>query len=733
MKVFHRTYFSFLGVIILQAVLLTVLISGSVGRSQDQESYKEAKAEASIVYDDFNSWKRSLWGLIVDISKSKELAGIIGAQRGASLSDQLLSYIRRITAQSGAEFVVVKSGWSQATSVMSLTDVPERDQLPPLSPTSDLTITKEHPYVEVLASKRNLYLCGNVRVRSSEGKFLDLFILKKVDEALCAQLTSNLNSKVIISVDDYFATGTIGGTEFRKWLGKTSLTTSYYVLKNIQEEGIPYIMVVQQSGPARIAGIDRAESEATLYVCSYFSLIDARNQIAFINRSILAASLVIALFTALVSALLSKAVTDPISKLSKAMSQLKSGKKAILVDGPRKGEIGELFQGFNEMSAQLDVDKASLSEHLREIVRIKDYDDKIFDSIQERILVIDSVFKVEKANKAFLDYLGVGVEAVVGKNIDELSINLFDAPIHESIRAVISGALPSVSQTRRTPAGETFEIKLYPLLQDSLVSPSGLNSTVSVTQNLMHCIMIVEDVTRRIAYEDKMRQAEKLASISILSAGVAHEINNPLGSILANVQNLIRTERDQASIGDLLIIEKETKRIARIVRNLLEFSSASKVQSSVTDLNEVITDLLQLLGYSISKKSGVEISVDLEPNLPQALMGEDECKQVILNLIMNSLEAIDNAGKITIETKKVSEGRVELVVSDTGKGIPTELLPRVFDPFFSTKAEQGNSGLGLSVVYGLVSKIQGTVNVKSHEGQGTEVRILLPAAKDSDS
>ena len=157
------------------------------------------------------------------------------------------------------------------------------------------------------------------------------------------------------------------------------------------------------------------------------------------------------------------------------------------------------------------------------------------------------------------------------------------------------------------------------------------------------------------------------------------------------------------------------------------------MQSSVTDLNEVITDLLQLLGYSISKKSGVEISVDLEPNLPQALMGEDECKQIILNLIMNSLEAIDNAGKITIETKKVSEGRVELVVSDTGKGIPTELLPRVFDPFFSTKAEQGNSGLGLSVVYGLVSKIQGTVNVKSHEGQGTEVRILLPAAKDSDS
>jgi signal transduction histidine kinase len=110
------------------------------------------------------------------------------------------------------------------------------------------------------------------------------------------------------------------------------------------------------------------------------------------------------------------------------------------------------------------------------------------------------------------------------------------------------------------------------------------------------------------------------------------------------------------------------------------------------------------------------------------LIGEDECKQIILNLIMNGLEAIEGAGKIAIRTRNIAEGRVELVISDTGRGIPGDLLPRIFDPFFSTKTEQGNSGLGLSVVYGLVSKFQGSINVKSREGQGTEVCIQLPAA-----
>lgn len=727
MKVFYRTYFSFLGVIALQAVLVTTLVSGSIRKSQEQDSRVEAKAEALNVYDNFNSWKRALWGTIVDISKDEALADLVGVQASApagtpiraGVDQRLQAYLKRSTVQSGAEFVVAKPGWSGSGSIISLSDRPG-----PAPQIRNFVITRPHPYVEVVASARDLYFCGNVRVRARNGNYLDLFILKRVDEQLCRQFSSNPNTRVLISADEYFATGTIGGTAFLQWLKGRVLTTSYYFLDDMREGEVPYMMVVQQSGPARIAAAQGGDREATLYVCSYLSLAEARNRIAFLNKSILTASLVIALFTAILSALLSKAVTDPISRLSKAMLQLKSGTRPVLVEGPQGGEIGRLLLGFNEMSAQLDADKDSLSRHLGEITRIKEYDDKIFDSIQERILVIDAIFTVEKANKAFLDYVGLDEGAVLGKNIDELSIGLFDEPIHESIRAIISGALPSVAQTRRTPAGHTFEIKFYPLLEDAAVGDGA-----GLPRNSVHCIMIIEDVTRKIAYEDKIRQAEKLASISMLSAGVAHEINNPLGSILANVQNLIKAEKEPASADDLLLIEKETKRIARIVRNLLEFSSAGGAQTTVADLNDVIEKLLQLLGYSLKSGSRVEVAADLEHGLPKAAIGEDECKQILLNLIMNALEAIEGAGRIVVRTRNLGAGgEVELTVSDTGKGIPPDLLPRIFDPFFSTKGENGNSGLGLSVVYGLVSKFKGNINVESQEGAGTTVSITLPAA-----
>ncbi|MEN6296441.1 MAG: ATP-binding protein, partial [Rectinema sp.] len=246
----------------------------------------------------------------------------------------------------------------------------------------------------------------------------------------------------------------------------------------------------------------------------------------------------------------------------------------------------------------------------------------------------------------------------------------------------------------------------------------------------IHCIMVIEDVTARVAYEEKIRQAEKLASISMLSAGVAHEINNPLSSILSNVQNLIKAEKEPERLEDLRLVEQETKRIARIVRNLLEFSSSSPVEKPRNDINACIQKTLQLVDYSLKKESGVSIVVRLSPDLPSAAIGEDECKQIILNLIKNSLEALGSSGTIRIETAFLSsESMVQCRVSDTGRGIPKALLPRIFDPFFSTKNEEGNSGLGLSVVYGLVSKFKGRIEVESEEGRGTMVRISLPVAR----
>ncbi|MCX7025925.1 MAG: HAMP domain-containing protein [Spirochaetes bacterium] len=370
-------------------------------------------------------------------------------------------------------------------------------------------------------------------------------------------------------------------------------STSYYILDEIEEEGILYSMVVQQAGNARVAD-EGGDHEGSLYVDTFISLKESRNRIGFINQSILTISLIIAFFTALISLGLSKAVAEPIKRLRRAMLQLKAGEEPVHISGPKNGEIADLLQGFNEMTAQIALDGQALSEQIREITRIKDYNDKIFNSIQERILVINSVFIVEKVNRAFLDDVAMHEASVIGENIDELSINLFDELIHVNIRVIISGSISSVKQTRRAPSGLTFEIKFYPFLESS--SPS---------EKRVQCIMIIEDVTRKVAYEDKLRQAEKLASISMLSAGVAHEINNPLGSILTNFQNLLKTERDPDILTGMQLIEQETKRIAWIVRNLLDFSSAGRRERNVSDINDVVEMLLRLVGYSIRRDSRI--------------------------------------------------------------------------------------------------------------------------------
>lgn len=714
MKFFYRTFYSFFAVIALQAILAILLVSGSIQRSQEQDVRNELKAEALDVYDNFNSWKRAMWGTIVDLNQSEELKEILDAQNRIAFDARLENFLKKACAQSGAEFLGAKAGWSAYTTVIPLSDKPV-----PAPQITSFAVARPHPYVEMIVSGSLLYFCGTVKIESPKHRSIELFIMKRVDEALCRQLNFNSKIEALISVDDDFFVGTMKSGEFGTWMKDRIFPTSYFILDEIVEDDIPYGLVVQQSGTARITngGDDR---EGTLYVCTFLSLDEYRNRISFINNSILTVSLIIALFTILISVGMSKAVTEPIRRLRKAMLQLKAGKRPIQVSGPQKGEIADLLKGFNEMTAQIALDDKALSEHIHEITRIKEYNDKIFNSIQEKILVVNSAFIVERANQAFLDFVGMDETGVLGRNIDELSISLFDEPIHESIRAIISGSIPSTQQTRRTQAGMTFEIKCYPLLKSS--DENG---------DSVHCILIIEDVTRKVAYEDKIRQAEKLTSISMLSAGVAHEINNPLSSILTNVQNLIKERKKAEEMDDLQIIEQETKRIARIVRNLLEFSSAGHANPNFSDMNAVVEKLIQLVGYSVKLGNKIEIKADLEKKIPPAAIGEDECKQIILNLVKNAMEASGDCGAIVIKTRHIpNEKTIELAVSDSGDGISPELLPRIFDPFFSTKGEYGNSGLGLSVVYGLVSKFNGGIHVESEVGEGTTVTIILPVAPD---
>jgi signal transduction histidine kinase len=327
---------------------------------------------------------------------------------------------------------------------------------------------------------------------------------------------------------------------------------------------------------------------------------------------------------------------------------------------------------------------------------------------------------VENANGSFVESFGREGKAVVGACLAELDTDIVDAIVVEKLRAILRGELDSFSGVKRDRSGKVFEIKLYPF--SSFSGGSGEASG---------CVFVADDVSAKTELEHKIFQAEKLSSMSMLSAGMAHEINNPLGSILTNVQNLIEEEANPKRRVSLKWIEQETRRIAHIVQSLLNFASADAGQASGSDVNAVVSEALRLVGHSLARDRRIRIDARLFHGLSPSAVSADELKQVVINLVKNSMQAIEGMGRILVCTR-ISRDKewILLSVSDTGKGIPADVVPRIFDPFFTTKGNGEGTGLGLSVIYGIVAKYNGSISVRSREGRGTRMAIRLPVLRE---
>ncbi len=239
------------------------------------------------------------------------------------------------------------------------------------------------------------------------------------------------------------------------------------------------------------------------------------------------------------------------------------------------------------------------------------------------------------------------------------------------------------------------------------------------------CVIELNDISRKVELEEKILQAEKLSSLSFLTAGIAHEINNPLSSILSNVQNLQSGIVPKENKISLNWIEQETQRIARIVRELLDFSRETRADNTVTDVNECLEDILRLTRYGRKPNTGLTITFNRAEDLPRALISPDELKQVVLNLVQNAVHAVNSRGNITVTTS-LEKNQIEIAVEDNGCGIAPDVLGQIFDPFFTTKTNGEGTGLGLSIVYGIMGKNKGRIDVKSQEGLGTTITLTLP-------
>jgi len=242
-------------------------------------------------------------------------------------------------------------------------------------------------------------------------------------------------------------------------------------------------------------------------------------------------------------------------------------------------------------------------------------------------------------------------------------------------------------------------------------------------------VVAVDDVSEQRRAEQKIRESERLVAVGTLSAGIAHEINNPVGSVLASAQYalMVMGDRDGAEkVSEALRnIEAEARRCGQIVKSVLKFAREETTERWPVDLNAIVR---QVRDHStvMTHRYGATLELDLAAGLPEVLANPTEMEQLLSNLIRNALQAGGYGIHVVVSTAERG-GKVRLSVRDDGPGMPPEVREQIFDPFFTTREASGGTGLGLSMVHGIVSGHGGTVSVHSEPGRGTEVRVELPA------
>lgn len=707
MRLFQKTLLLFVTVITLQSLLTISFIGRTVSKSQSVDASRELAREASAAYDNFNYWKLSLWKHINILREDESLRALVHESKGTPFTADhgLIGTIRQAAARAGVEFAIVKNEDSSPPVIIPIAETNQA-----FLDADAFKNRKDHPYIDIIQLHNTLYFTGVVRINAFDGEtFADVFLIKQIDRKLLENLSPNQRVEVLLSTTGGFLEGTFFPEGLSDQLLDGSRNNAYTAVDNVEINGELYNAIIQYSGSVRSNG-----NTDMLSLVVFLSRSEYQRQLANINNAILTISLFGAFATILLSLVFSKHLTSPIHNLVGAMNHIEKGDYHISIPSGKKGEIGELLNGFNEMARQLSSDKNAREDHMHQIMQLKIYNENIINAIREGLVVVNGTLTVEKTNQSFLELFALQEEAVIGASLSTLDIGIVDDPLIQEIGNIVSEKKPSASIVKKAPAHHVYEIKLYPLHGGS-------------ENDSIRCIMVFEDISSRVEYEEKIFQAEKLASMSMLSAGMAHEINNPLSSILTNTQNLIEGENDAEKAETLRLIELETKRIAGIVRGLLDFSSTHSDEGLGADVNATIGEITRLVGYSLKRENHITIETQFDPACPQATISVDELKQVILNLIKNALQAIPGTGTITVGTRYLGKTRrIAVTVTDTGVGISSDHLLRVFDPFFTTKTDAAGTGLGLSVVYGIITKCKGVVSVDSTPGKGTEIRFELP-------
>jgi two-component system NtrC family sensor kinase len=349
--------------------------------------------------------------------------------------------------------------------------------------------------------------------------------------------------------------------------------------------------------------------------------------------------------------------------------------------------------------------------------------ERTFDAISEPLMLVDPSYVIRRANLALADELGMAIQRVVGQKCHEVRGA-------STQRFVGSGAEPCagcpVAEARRcgtaangevkSAHGRTYILRAFPVIDE--VDDERLT------------VCHYHDVTDERVMTRELASAERLAAIGRLAGGVAHEINNPLGGILAFAQILQRETVSESERNEYLAeIEKSALRCKAIVDALVRFSrQASRTEHRTLLVNDVVRDAVRAFAAREPDRAQ-PARLELGERMPPVLGDAGQLQQVVTHLLANALDSGGRRGEVEIATS-TDTNDVIIAVRDRGAGIPEEHLPRLFDPFFTTKEEGKGRGLGLAVVYAIVRDHGGKIAARNREGGGAELLVTLPATPD---
>jgi PAS domain S-box-containing protein len=381
-------------------------------------------------------------------------------------------------------------------------------------------------------------------------------------------------------------------------------------------------------------------------------------------------------------------------------------------------EILRTVSGYVAVAIENSLLYQEQQERAAELELLKELNESIVESINVGLLAVDLEGRITHCNSALEEMLGVYRDEAIGRHVEEL----FAEDFTETLQQVLGNAKWHLTELRHI-----YKLHTASSTGRSLVLNIALAPLQADRQGRTGALIVLEDVTARMRLEEQLQQREKLSSIGLLAAGVAHEVNTPLTGVSSYTQMLMgmlpETDPKHALLQK---VRRQADRASDIVNNLLNFSrTGGATEFTELSINQVLDDTLQLLEPQL-RRSLIEIVRHYDPDIPKAYGNAVKLQQIFTNLILNARDAIPEGGRIMLSTSSNDEDTLTVEVSDTGIGIAPENVAKIYDPFYTTKGVGRGTGLGLAVSYGIVQEHSGHISVESTPGKGTTFRITLP-------